>query len=103
MNIGIPNHVKDLNPPLSNYDSIVKFDDIQKLNIIKVETFEYNDNCYYYNKYNDKKQTFYRMDFYPSCKDSNNNITLIKEQYEKLNTLLMDYPSNNIYYGGLQL
>ncbi|MFM1738470.1 hypothetical protein [Akkermansia muciniphila] len=93
MNIGIPNHVKDLNPPLSNYDSIVKFDDIQKLNIIKVETFEYND----------KKQTFYRMDFYPSCKDSNNNITLIKEQYEKLNTLLMDYPSNNIYYGGLQL
>lgn len=43
MNIGIPNHVKDLNPPLSNYDSIVKFDDIQKLNIIKVETFEYKD------------------------------------------------------------
>ena len=37
MNIGIPNHVKDLNPPLSNYDSIVKFDDIQKLNIIKDE------------------------------------------------------------------
>ena len=27
----------------SNYDSIVKFDDIQKPNIIKVETFEYNN------------------------------------------------------------
>ena len=49
--------------------SCIMFDDIQKPNIIKVETFEYNN----------KKQTFYRMGFYPSCKDSNNNITLMKE------------------------
>lgn len=78
MNIKIPNHVKCLNPTLVFFKSIIELHNIQRPNVIKSETFRYNG----------KEQTFYRMDFYPSLSDKRSNITLTKDQYEELNTLL---------------
>lgn len=86
MNIQLPNHVKRLNPSLSDHSPIIVLDDIQYPKVIRNETFEYNN----------KKQTFYRINFLKSHLDTFANITLTKEQYNELDLKLTNHHFGDI-------